>query len=474
MKVYDIIKQSAQKWPDSPAVYDERGVLTFSGLEREVEALKEKLVAQGVSKGMGLGVMAKNSRDFIIGIFAGLGTCATVMPISHHLPRPEIDLIINEAKLHAIIDDGSGIAPIISDDSTYIKEFRFAWSGTGIDHKFVPHVENPAFIRFTSGTTGKSKGVIISHNSVMERIEAANRALGLRNGDVVVWVLPMAYHFIVSIVLYLRFGAAIALCENFFAKTIMDCANKYNGTLLYASPISFRLLANDTTDADFKTLKMAISTSTAVSIDICRAFYDRFGIGVTQAYGVIEVGLPIINTRDNEPRPDAVGHALPDYEVEILGDDGAILQCGDIGHLAMRGPGMFDGYLTPPQTRDDILNHGWFMTGDLASKTPDGLIKIEGRKKSMINVSGNKVFPEEVEALLNAHPMVKISRVMGGVHHMIGEIVEAEVVLNDGHRVTARELIDFCREKLSAYKLPQRIRFVDSIEMTGSGKVARL
>ena len=144
-----------------------------------------------------------------------------------------------------------------------------------------------------------------------------------------------------------------------------------------------------------------------------------------------------------------------------------------IGKLAIQGPGMFDAYLSPPQLRSEILKKNWFLTGDLAIKNKQGLITICGREKSMINVSGNKVFPEEVEQVLNTHPFIFESKVCGKSHPLMGEIVQAKVVLHLAKDITQEQLLDYCRQKLSTYKVPQSIEFVEQLELTGSGKVKR-
>ncbi len=235
-----------------------------------------------------------------------------------------------------------------------------------------------------------------------------------------------------------------------------------------------RLLFSDNSDRMMPTLKRVISTSTAISKEHCEKFKSRFGIPVSQAYGIIEIGLPIINFEKSELYPEAVGYALPDYNVEMLDENGTILPVGQLGHLAICGPGMLDGYLNPPATRDQILKNGWFLTGDLASKLEDGLIRIEGRLKSMINVAGNKVFPEEVETILNKHPYIKESKVSGYTHPLLGESVRAEIVLQQGFsQPDIEELRRFCRKYLSAYKVPQQFIFVEDLPMTGSGKMKR-
>lgn len=474
--VYDALKNAAQKWPNSPAVYDEYGVLTFDQLFSETEILKNKLSELGVTSGMGIGVMSRNSRNFIIGIFSVVGCGATAMPMSHQLKKAEIDDILSEAKLHGIMDDQHGVCPIEEAHEMIkmnIESYRFAFTSISKKQQFAPHVENPAFIRFTSGTTGKSKGVIISHQSAIERVDAANKVLNLSVGNTVVWVLPMAYHFVVSILLYIRHGAAIAIAKDFLSKNIIDITNAHNGTLLYASPMQIRLLASDISGNMMPSLKMVISTSAAISLDICKSFKKRFNINISQAYGIIEIGLPMINYIKSEENSDAVGYALPDYSVEIFDEHNSPLPCGKIGHLAIKGPGMFDAYLSPPTLRKDVLKNGYFLTADFASKTEDGLIKIEGREKSMINVSGNKVFPEEVEGVLETIPEIKLARISGTPHALMGQIIQAELVLYDGKIVDIEEVLTYCRKRLSTYKIPQRIKIVNALPMTGSGKILR-
>ena len=474
--VYNILEGAARKWPNLPAVYDEYGTLTFSELHSETEALKQELIDLGICKGMGVGVMAKNGRNFISGIFAVIGCGATVMPMSHQLKLAEINEVLEEAQLHAILDDKSGAQPIsnkVTNISMKVNSFRFAFSNVDKSTSFAAHVTNPAFIRFTSGTTGKSKGVIISHQSAIERIDAANKALQLGTSDVVVWMLPMAYHFVVSILLYLRFGTAIAIAKDFLSTNIIDITNEHNGTLLYASPMQIRLLSSNTDDVSMPSLKKVISTSAAISVDICKAFKQRFGIDVSQAYGIIEIGLPMINFVKSAQYPDAVGYALPDYSVEILDEDGNPLPSGSVGHLAIKGPGMFDAYLTPPRLRAEVLKNGYFLTADFASKSIDGLVKVEGREKSMINVSGNKVFPEEVEKVLETIEEIKLARISGTPHPLMGQIIQAELVLKEGATIDVEEILTYCRKRLSTYKIPQRVTIVESLPITGSGKLQR-
>ncbi len=476
LPVYEILREAAQKWPGNPAVYDNHGVISFQQLFTETEELRQQLIRLGIKEGMGIGVMAGNGRNFIIGIFAAVGCGAAVMPMSPQLKKAEIDDILQDAKLHAVIDDRSSIQPLDTIETVIPMEqgsFRFAFTNIHESVAFAPFVHQPAFIRFTSGTTGKSKGVIVSHQSVLERIDGANKGLELGPSDTVIWVLPMAYHFIVSVILYVKFGAAIAIAKDFLAKNIIEITNLHKGTLLYASPVQIRLLANDAGTEQMHSLKKVISTSAAISLDVCLAFTKRFNLDVSQAYGIIESGLPILNFKKSAEHPEAVGYALPGYTVDILDENNNPLPDGSIGNLGIKGPGMFDAYLLPPTLRKDVLQNGYFLTADYASKTADGLIKVEGRSKSVINVSGLKVFPEEVEAVLEMIPEIKQARISSSPHPLLGQIIEGEIVLHEGATIDLEDVITYCKKRLSSFKAPQKLKIVDSLPMTSSGKLQR-
>lgn len=476
MPVYEILRTTAEKWPNKPAVYDAVGMISFRELFIEAEKLRIELIRLGIKEGMGIGVMAGNGRHFIIGIFGAVGTGAAVMPMSPQLKRAEIDDILQEAKLHAIIDDRSSIQPLDSVETIIPMQqgsFRFAFTHIHESVLFAPFVQQPAFIRFTSGTTGKSKGVIVSHQSVLDRVDGANKGLKLGPTDTVIWVLPMAYHFIVSVILYVRFGAAIAVAKDFLAKNIIEITNRLKGTLLYASPVQIRLLANDAGTEQMPSLIKVISTSAAISTDVCKAFKERFKLDVSQAYGIIEIGLPILNYCKSAEHPEAVGYAQPGYTVDILDADNNPVPNGTTGILGIKGPGMFDAYLVPPTLRKDVLQDGYFLTADFASKTNDGLITIEGRSKSVINISGVKVFPEEVEAVLEMIPEIKQARVSSSPHPLLGQIIEGEIVLQEGVKVDLEDILTYCKRRLSAFKAPQRLTIVESLPMTNTGKLQR-
>ena len=207
--------------------------------------------------------------------------------------------------------------------------------------------------------------------------------------------------------------------------------------------------------------------------NISQAFQKRYNQIVHQAFGIIEIGLPIVNTDISEEYLDAVGYALPDFDVQVFDKNNKVLPSGETGVLGIKGPGMFDAYLDPPVMRNDLLIDGYFYTADFATISNEGMIKIEGRKKSMINIAGNKVFAEEVEHVLEELPYIEMARVSGVPHPLMGQIIQAEVVVNELEMLDVETVLPFCRERLSTFKIPQKLLVVDSLPMTKTGKIQR-
>lgn len=477
VSTYQLLEFAAQTWPDSPAIIDKEGTVSYGELYVQTEQLKSELLRLGLVKGQGLGVMARNSSAFVAMMFAGMGCGAVVLPISHQLKKAEIETLISDTQLHAVLDDQSGVQPV--DTETVMlayaqKTLRFA----RLEHegnKPVTFLEDAAFIRYTSGTTGRSKGVVLSHKSILQRVAVTEKALNLTVDDAVLWVLPMAFHFLVTILVYIRTGTRIIVCHDLLAQTIIQNANEHKASLLYAAPMHFRLLAADLSAEKMPSLKYAISTSAAIPLSIAEKFTERFNLAVTQAYGIIEIGLPLLDSSaDNAKNPRSVGYPIDEFSVELLNAENEAVAEGEVGRLAMRGPGMFDAYLKPWQTREQVMSHGWFMTGDLAQREKDGRIVVCGREKTMINVSGNKAFPEEIEAVLNQYADIEASHVYGQEHPLMGEIVCAEVVMLEHSVLDVEAVLRFCRSQLSAYKIPQRLKQVAQIAQTQSGKVKRV
>jgi long-chain acyl-CoA synthetase len=219
-------------------------------------------------------------------------------------------------------------------------------------------------------------------------------------------------------------------------------------------------------------LKCVMSVSAKLHPQSALDFLAKYHLPVSQGYGIIEVGLPIQNIAEAREHPEAIGRPVDGFEAKIVDDHMKTLPDGQTGQLALRGPGMFSGYLNPPRSREEVLHDGWFLTGDLGHHDSGGRIVLDGRTSSVIHVAGHKVFPEEVAAVLDHHPAVLRSRVSARPHPQMGEAIHADVQLRPGHTETkSEEIIAFCRKRLSSQKVPATLEIVPVIPTTTSGKV---
>ncbi len=473
MNVFSFLSEAAEQWPDQPALISSHQRLSFGQLYDRAIEVKNALEALGIRPGLGLGLVARDSAEFVVGLFAGLGCGAVVMPIYHQLKHQEFNRVLELVPVAAILHDGSLQHEVRGHTSLELHGLTLVTRAKEFYHRVASGVPQAAVIRFTSGTTGSSKGVVLSHQSVEQRSAAAVQGLGLSAGDRVTWVLPMAYHFVVSILTYVRFGITIVVPDSVTADAISESVQRHGSSLVYASPAIIQMLAYDAGHVTLPANIRVTSTSSGLSGEHARAFHTRFGIPVEQIYGLIEVGLPLGNQPRNSDSSSSVGTPLPGYEVAILSEHYQPLPAGCIGSLGVRGPGMFDAYLAPYRPREEVLINGWFLTGDVAIQTSDGAIVVCGREKSVINSGGNKVFPEEVEGVLVSFPGIKSARVFGIPHQSLGEVVAAEIVTHPGAVVLVPAVAEYCVERLSTYKVPSEIRIVDSLPLTDSGKIVR-
>ncbi len=421
--------------------------VTYGQLFERVDTAAARIAATPAAR---VGLDCPNGVDHIVLALAIVRAGKCLVPIASELVERERARVLSETGVGAIVDARGGMRDIAEGDLAFDEAKLGAL--------------NPAFIRFSSGTTGRSKGVVLSHESLLARVTAANRGLRIGAADRVLWILPMAHHFAVSIMLYLLHGAVTVIENSHLAEDVLTAATTHGATVLYGAPFHHALLAAESSARAWPTLRLAVSTAAALPLATAQAFDRRFGVALSQGMGIIEVGLPLLNIERPREKPGSVGRPLPDYAAETRAD----------GELFLRGPGMLDAYLVPWCTRDEITEHGWFRTGDLARIDGDGDVHLLGRSHSVINVAGLKCFPEEVEAVLRELPEVKFARVFGRENARFGAVPVAEIVPRDpAHPPKQSALAAHCRTALARYKVPVEFRIVESVPLTASGKIQR-
>lgn len=475
MKVLDQIREHARTRPEDPAIIemdaDGKPVRTgYAELVAAMEAHAERFLAAGARPGDRCGLLAPQGRGFIEAALGLLAADLCMVPIPDDTGADALVRFRKNAALDCLVDRRSAFE---------LERFSDVVRPEGLDDAAFRALR-PAYLRFTSGTTHARKGVVLGQETIAARLEAANRGLAIGPEDRILWLLPMAHHFVVSILLYLRFGATLLLPRSSLAAPVLDLAHAAGATVCYASPYHYTLLGKDPSERPFGALRIAVSTATGLKADVAERFRVRFGLPIVQALGIIEVGLPVMNLRHAEEKPEALGAPLPDFEIWLRGDDGTPLpeaQPGSptaSGEVCIRGPGLLDAYLSPFQTVADGLLAEGFRTGDQGWFDEDGDLHLVGRRHNRISMAGMKFFAEEVEAVLDTHPAIARSRVRAERHAQLGELPVAEVVLAEGHAAPKKkDLVGHCRAQLPSYQIPRRFDVLDALPLTPTGKVRR-
>lgn len=429
-----------------------------------------------------VGVHFPSSLDYVPLALATLAAGTCFVPIPDELAEEEKRELLTRTALDYVLVIESAAAWLPA-DTQRLGDFEL--NGQKVLIAKVPPQEaafprnafeslNPAFIRFSSGTTGKSKGVLLSHESLLQRITAANEGLRIGAGDRVLWVLPMAHHFAVSIVLYLYHGATTIIEETHLGEDLLRAGAEQKATVMYGSPVHYRQLVEAPDVAQWTTLRLAVATAASLDAATAEKFRARFGRDLVQGLGIIELGLPLMNFSGAVEAPEAIGLPLPAYECLLKDDNGQEPPTGDPGEICLRGPGMFDAYLDPWLPRAQVVDaQGWFASGDLGKRDAAGRVFICGRKKTLINVGGMKVFPEEVEAVMDSHPKVQRSLVEARLHPLYGEVPVARYIASPEGAPTAMELRTHLKTRLAGYKIPLMFSVVPELPLTASGKLKR-
>lgn len=453
-----------------PALIEGNRSVSYPELFKDIRCIAKQLEAGGIKKGTYVAICLRGGIDYIVISLAVLLCGGVLVPIIETAGDEEIRDVLRTVGAEILISSRGllGLHQIVFNSGIFPESVLVCRSEQIVIRDPRIQVIDAAFVRFSSGTTGASKGVVLSHNAIQERTDAADKALCMSRNDRVIWVLNMSFHFVVTILLFLRRGSAIVICENDFPRSFISTIAEGMPTFLYASPFHYSLLAKtEGLSRDiFLNIRLAISTAMSLTVEVAENFYAKSGVYPSQAYGIIEVGLPCVNTTQDHSKLLSVGKLLPSYQIKFVDSDDQ-----GLGRIFLKGKGLFDAYLQPARLANEALADGWFDTGDIGELDKEGFLFITGRTKNVINFCGMKVFPEEVETILNQYPGIKESRVYGKIHSQYGQLVCADIVATEP--LALDDLRVDCYRKLAKYKVPKEFLFVDALPKTLSGKICR-
>jgi malonyl-CoA/methylmalonyl-CoA synthetase len=333
-----------------------------------------------------------------------------------------------------------------------------------------------AAILYTSGTTGKPKGAMLTHGNLASNATALHRLWGFRSDDVLLHALPLfhIHGLFVALNIMLLNGGRLILLPKFDTTMLVRCLPK--ATVLMGVPTFYtRLLAHpELTPETTRNMRLFVSGSAPLLAETFTEFERRTGHRILERYGMSETGMNCSNPLDGERRPGTVGPGLPGVEVRIRNSDGKPVQPGEIGAIEVRGPNVFKGYWgMPEKTASEFCPDGFFITGDLGTVDEHGYVTIVGRDKDMIISGGLNVYPKEVEDVINELPGVVESAVIGVPHPDFGEAVVAVIVPDADLSRDGAAVIGRTCEVLAKFKTPKQVFFVDELPRNTMGKVQK-
>ncbi len=477
---------------DRPALaLADGGVWSYGELATEVGRLARRLQDLGVEPGDRVAVQVAKSPWALAIYLACFKAGAIYLPLNTGYTAAEVAYFAGDATPRVFVCDpdraaelapvveGQGVPRVVTLDADGRGSLTEALDRVSPLDATVPRApDDIAAICYTSGTTGRPKGAMLSHWNLESNARALHRIWGFRDGDVLLHALPL-FHvhglFVASNTALLN-GSKMLFLPRFDAATAIRLLP--DATVMMGVPTYYvRLLERDDfTAAVTANMRLFVSGSAPLQPETWRQFKARTGHGILERYGMTEAGMITSNPLDGERRPGTVGFPLPDVEVRVCDGDGRALGRDEIGILEVRGPNLFHGYWNKPEkTAEEFRADGFFITGDNAKIDADGYVHIVGRAKDLIVSGGYNVYPKEVELVLDAIDGVKESAVFGAPHADLGEGVAAVVVPEPGREAELSEagLIRAVREQLAGYKTPKRLFFAEDLPRNTMGKVQK-
>ena len=492
MNVAELLREAAQRSGAKTAVaygaVSADGELTWTDLDREADRVAAGLAARGVSAGDRVAIAMPNVPHFVHAYFGALRAGAVAVPLNVMLTAGEIAGVLADAEPKVVLGAGepgrlaaeaaSSLAPLeVLDAERWDDELGSV--GPSLEGASVGE-EDLAVLAYTSGTTGRPKGAMLTHGNLLANLEQQSQIPEDRvtPDDVLLLALPLFHIFGLNVPLGLlvKNAATGVLLERFEPVASLREIEKHKISILFGAPPMYRSwVATPGADQyDLSSVRLAVSGAAPLPIEVLDEFRSLFGLEIDEGYGLTETAPTLTSNRMTpRPKPGSVGQPLPGVELRIVDESGDDVELGDTGEIVVRGPNVFRGYWNQPEETDRVFTDDWFHTGDMAVLDEQGYIHLVDRKRDLVIVSGFNVFPSEVEAALLLNPKVKEAAVVGVPHEYRGETLKAFVVLAEGASATETELLDDARMRLARFKLPESIEIVEDLPHLLSGKVLR-
>lgn len=498
----DQLHQHCLTQPDKVAIemIEETGTplqrVTYGELEQTVLRTMAMLRAKGVAPGDRVALQLPKCLPFVYLHLAIMRLGAISLPLNPAYPTRELAYFLEDAEVRLLFADSQvreSVLPLLRQLPALCECVFVGCDGEdAFDRQLAPYQPADAatlplpadpdatcLMIYTSGTTGRPKGAELTHGNLTANLASLHTAWGWRNDDVLLHVLPLFHIHGLLVALHgaLHAGATALLMTRFEPQCALDLLINRPCSVFMGVPTIHRRLvdAPGAASVSLRHMRLITSGSDRLPDDLFAHFETRFGVRLLERYGMSEAGMILSNPLHGERRVGSVGLPLPGVEVRIVDPETETsLPDNVVGEVQVRGANVCKGYWRQPEkTAAAFTPDGWFRTGDLGLREPDGYFTLKGRSKDLIISGGYNVYPPEVELVLAEHPAVEASAVIGCPDAEWGERVVAIVVQRDGKQIGAAELIAFCRARLAVYKAPRRIVFVKALPRNALGKVQK-
>jgi long-chain acyl-CoA synthetase len=430
-----------------------------------------------------VGVMLPTSGLFPAAALGCWTAGRTVVPLNYLLSPEELAFVVEDAELDAVVTIGPMVDLVggLPDGVRQLRldEMRDRFRGLPAPRRLRGvSSRDPAVILYTSGTSGRPKGVMLSEANLEANVRQCRGWAGFTQQDVVLGVLPQFHSFGLTVLtlLPLASGCKAVFTARFIPKRLVDLAVTHRPTAFVAIPSMFNALrqVKSAPANAFASLRYAVSGGEPLPDAVAKGFEERFGVVIDEGYGLTETG-PVANwCRPQEHRPHSVGRPLPGVEERIVAEDGRLCAAGEDGEVRIKGPNVMMGYFKRPEETAAVFDEqGFFRSGDMGRFDADGFLSITGRIKEMLIIAGENVFPREIEEVLDGHPSVQASAVIGMPDESRGEVALAFVELVEGAAFDETELRSHCRKSLGQHKVPREIRRLQALPRNPTGKIMR-
>ncbi|GGI01727.1 long-chain fatty acid--CoA ligase [Arthrobacter liuii] len=499
LSLASILAESARKYPDKTAVISGGQSYTYSALWQRARSYAAQLEDAGIAPGDVVALMSPNVVEFPTTYYGVQAAGGVVVPVHLLLTVEEVIHILRDSGAKMLLCHAAFLAigrqaaadagiPVLlvgpapeGEDS--VPRLRFV--GRELRSYVTREAEDPAVIFYTSGTTGRPKGAVLTHlNMVMNATVSAVDANDVRNSDIALGCLPLFHVFgqTASMNALFRLGGTLVLLPRFTGEAALELMAAHDVNVFHGVPTMYmQLLTAAEGRSELPALRLCVSGGAALPLAVMEKFNTTFEATIYEGYGLSETS-PVVstNTPHSGVRPGSVGQAVWGVEVQIadhrVPERVVPVPTGELGEILVRGHNVFAGYLNNPQAMQEAMVEGWFRTGDLGTMDEDGFIYVVDRTKDVIIRSGYNVYPREVEEVLSRHPAIAQVAVIGLPDELRGEEVCAVVVLDSAHAEnppSAQDIIDWSQQHLGKYKYPRYIRFTGEFPLGPSHKVLK-